>query len=176
VAKFPTPASTPWLSAEEATAMKHCIAATQAVNSLRSLLGWNPGQRVRTVMRRMTSDSFRQHQPWLPYLQVLTKSEAVAFEEKTPGKRAIFATVEGLGEVGIEEPDAFDFEVARKKLRKQLEEASKYERQHEARLKDENFTRKADPETVAETMQRYEILQGQSYRLNEQLRQLEEAG
>ena len=24
----------------------HCIAATEAVNSLRSLLGWHPGQRV----------------------------------------------------------------------------------------------------------------------------------
>jgi hypothetical protein len=42
-------------------------------------------------------------------------------------------------------------------------------------LKDENFTRKADPETVTETIQRREILQGQSYQLAEQLRQLEEA-
>jgi valyl-tRNA synthetase len=175
VARFPTPARTPWLSPEEEAAMNRCITATQAVNSLRSLLGWNPGQRVRTVMKRMTTDSFHQYQPWLPYLRVLTKSETVSFEEKTPGKRAIFATVEGLGDVGIEEPDEFDFEVARKKLRKQLDEVNKYERQHDARLKDENFTRKADPETVTETIQRREILQGQSYQLAEQLRQLEEA-
>ena len=26
--------------------MNHCIEATEAINSLRSLLGWHPGQRV----------------------------------------------------------------------------------------------------------------------------------
>ena len=175
VARFPTAAITPWLSAEEQTAMNQCIAATQAVNSLRSLLGWNPGQRVRTVMKRMTGESFAQYAPWLPYLQVLTKSETVSFEAKTPGKRALFATVEGLGDVGIEEPDAFDFEVARKKLRKQLDEVRKYERQHEARVNDANFRLKADPETVSEALQRHEVLKGQSYLLTEQLRQLEGA-
>jgi len=176
VAKFPTPAATPWLSPDEETAMNHCIAATQSVNSLRSLLGWNPGQRVQTVMKRMTEESFSQFQPWLPYLKVLTKSEAVTFDWIAPGKRVIFAHIERLGDVGIEAPEAFDFEVARKKLRKQLDEVSKYERQHEARLNDENFMRKADPETVTEAQQRREVLRGQNFLLSEQLRQLEEAG
>jgi valyl-tRNA synthetase len=176
VAKFPTPATTPWLSPEEETAMNSCIAATQAVNSLRSLLGWNPGQRVQTVMKRMTEESFSQFQPWLPYLKVLTKSEAVTYDRIAAGKRVIFAHIERLGDVGIEAPEAFDFEVARKKLRKQLDEVSKYERQHEARLNDENFRRKADPETVAEAQQRREVLRGQNFLLSEQLRQLEEAG
>jgi valyl-tRNA synthetase len=176
VAKFPTPAATPWLSPEEETAMNSCIAATQAVNSLRSLLGWNPGQRVQTVMKRMTEESFGQFQPWLPYLKVLTKSEAVTFDRIAAGKRVIFAHIERLGDVGIEAPEAFDFEVARKKLRKQLDEVNKYERQHEARLNDENFIRKADPETVTEAQQRREVLRGQNFLLSEQLRQLEEAG
>jgi valyl-tRNA synthetase len=176
VAKFPTPATTPWLSPDEETAMNSCIAATQAVNSLRSLLGWNPGQRVQTVMKRMTEDSFSQYQPWLPYLKVLTKSEAVTFDRIAAGKRVIFAHIERLGDVGIEAPEAFDFEVARKKLRKQLDEVNKYERQHEARLNDENFMRKADPETVTEAQQRREVLRGQNFLLSEQLRQLEEAG
>jgi valyl-tRNA synthetase len=180
VAKFPTPAREPWLSPDEQTAMNNCIAATQAVNSLRSLLGWNPGQRVRILMKRMSDDSFAQHGPWLQYLRVLTKSETVDRIEVTLFnreivKRLIFAHIDGLGDVGIEAPDGFDFEVARKKLRKRLDEVNKYERQHDARLKDENFTRKADPETVTETMQRREALKGQIYLLSHQLQQLEEA-
>ena len=175
VAKFPTPAPTPWLSPDEDSAMNHCIEATQAVNSLRSLLGWNPGQRVRTVMKRMTEESFAQYAPWLPYLKVLTKSDGISFEEVTPGRHAIFAHLDGLGDVGIEAPETFDFDVARKKLSKQLDEVKKYERQHEARLNDENFRRKADPETVTEAVQRREVLRGQSYLLTEQLRQIEEA-
>jgi valyl-tRNA synthetase len=178
VAKFPTPASTPWLSPEEETTMNYCITATQAVNSLRSLLGWNPGQRVKTVMKRMTIHSFGQFQPWLPYFKGLTKSESVVHQvhqDIMPGKRVIFAHIEGFGDVGIEAPDAFDFEVARKKLRKQLDEVNKYERQHEARVNDANFRLKADPETVTETMQRQEVLRVQSYLLTEQLHQLEEA-
>ncbi len=175
VAKFPTPAAMPWLSPDEEIAMANCIASTQAVNSLRSLLGWNPGQRVQTVMRRMTEIDFEKYQPWLSYLKVLTKSEAVTFERVAPGKRVIFAHIERLGDVGIEAPGGFDFEVARKKLRKQLDEVTKYERQHEARLQDESFLRKADPETVTEAQQRREVLRGQNYLLSEQLRQLEEA-
>ena len=30
--------------------MNHCIEATEAINSLRSLLGWHPGQRVNAVI------------------------------------------------------------------------------------------------------------------------------
>jgi valyl-tRNA synthetase len=92
----------------------------------------------------------------------------------SPGKHGIFAVIDGLGDVGIEEPDGFDFTVAQTKLRKQLDEVNKYERQFQARLKDENFTRKADPETVTEAMQRHLVLQGQQHILSEQLRQLEE--
>jgi valyl-tRNA synthetase len=175
VAKFPTPATAPWLSPDEEAAMNHCIAATQAVNSLRSLLGWNPGQRVQTVMKRMTEESFGQYQPWLSYLKALTKSEAVTFDRIARGKHVIFAHIERFGDVGIEAPDAFDFEVARKKLRKQLDEVNKYERQHEARLKDQNFRLKADSETVAEAEQRYQVLLGQRDLLSEQLSQLEQA-
>jgi valyl-tRNA synthetase len=173
VAKFPTPAGEPWLSSEEETEMQHCVTVTEAVNSLRSLLGWSPGQSVKIVMKRMSRAAFDQYR-WLGYVKVRTKSVSVAYDEITLGKRAIFAHIDGLGDVGIEAPDGFDFEVARKKLRKQLDEVNKYERQHDARLKDENFTRKADPETVTETLQRREALQGQIYLLSHQLQQLEE--
>jgi valyl-tRNA synthetase len=126
-------------------------------------------------MKRMTEESFGQYQPWLSYLKALTKSEAVTFDRIARGKHVIFAHIERFGDVGIEAPDAFDFEVARKKLRKQLDEVNKYERQHEARLKDQNFRLKADSETVAEAEQRYQVLLGQRDLLSEQLSQLEQA-
>jgi valyl-tRNA synthetase len=50
-AKFPTPAESDPLIEAEAEAMERCIAATQAINSLRSLTGHHPGQRVRAVLR-----------------------------------------------------------------------------------------------------------------------------
>ena len=59
------------------------------------------------------------------------------------------------------QPEGFDFEVARQKLEKQLEEVEKHAAQHEARLKDERFMTKADPETRAEVAQRFEDLKAQ---------------
>jgi len=76
--------------------------------------------------------------------------------------------------VAINAPDGFDFEIARQKMQKQLEEVSKHAAQHEARLNDERFMTKADPETRVEVAQRFEGLQAQRKLLSEQLRQLEE--
>ena len=77
-------------------------------------------------------------------------------------------------DVAIDAPDGFDFEVALKKIEKQLAEVDKHAAQHEARLKDERFMTKADPETRAEVAQRFEDLKAQRKLLVEQLRQLEE--
>jgi valyl-tRNA synthetase len=49
-AKFPIAESDP-LSPAEAEAMDLCIETTQAINSLRSLAGHHPGQRVKAVLR-----------------------------------------------------------------------------------------------------------------------------
>ena len=57
VAKFPTPSSAPWLTTEEETAMNRCIEATQAINSLRSLVKWSPGHKVEAFLRPLP----RQH-------------------------------------------------------------------------------------------------------------------
>ena len=77
-------------------------------------------------------------------------------------------------EVAIDAPEGFDFDVARQKIEKQLAEVDKHAAQHEARLNDERFMTKADPETRAEVAQRFEELQAQRKLLTEQLRQLEE--
>ena len=50
-----------------------------------------------------------------------------------------------------------------------------FESQHEARLNDENFRRKADAETVTDAERRHLELCAQRYRLTEQLQQLEQA-
>src|SRR5579864_8042310 len=48
---WPVPDAAPLLSAAEALAMDRCIATTEAINSLRSLAGHHPGQRVTAVIR-----------------------------------------------------------------------------------------------------------------------------
>ena len=50
IAKYPEPSATNPLSPAEELAMNHCIEATEAINSLRSLLGWCPSQRVDGVI------------------------------------------------------------------------------------------------------------------------------
>src|SRR3990172_9299635 len=50
IAKFPQ-AGNEKLCAEENLAMSHCIQATEAINSLRSLLGFHPGQRVNVLIK-----------------------------------------------------------------------------------------------------------------------------
>jgi valyl-tRNA synthetase len=89
------------------------------------------------------------------------------------GDRAVFSHL-AWADVGVDAPDGFDFEVAREKLKKKLDEVEKHLAQHEARLKDPRFMAKADPETRAEVAQRFEELQAQRKLLTEQLRQLEE--
>ena len=77
-----------------------------------------------------------------------------------------------FGDVGIDAPEGYDFEVARQKLRKQLGGGRQALRQHEARLNDQRFLTKADPETATEVEQRSKALRGQRNLLSEQLRQL----
>ena len=71
-------------------------------------------------------------------------------------------------------PEGYDFEVARQKLQKQLDDVGKHAAQHEARLNDSRFMSKADPETKVEVAQRFEGLQAQQKLLTAQLQQLGE--
>ena len=77
IAKYPEPSAKNPLSPAEETAMNHCIEATEAINSLRSLLGWHPGQRVRAVIKRMTRRHREDLKLWLPYAETLAKLETV---------------------------------------------------------------------------------------------------
>jgi valyl-tRNA synthetase len=173
IAKYPEPSATNPLSAEEAVAMNRCIEATEAINSLRSLLGWHPGQRVNGVINPNDSVDVREIETWRGYAMTLAKLERLTVGKPT-GNRAVAGHLL-WADVAIDAPEGFDFEVARQKLRKQLAEVEKHFSQHEARLNDQKFLTKADPETRTEVEQRRNALRDQQHLLKEQLRRLGEA-
>ncbi len=172
IAKYPEPSATNPLSDTEEVAMNHCIEATEAINSLRSLLGWQPGQRVTAFIKRASAASSAEFEVWRPYAKTLAKLESLEYVA-TQDSNVVFTQI-SLGDVGVAAPDGYDFELARQKLRKQLAEVDKHFIQHEARLNDQRFLEKADPETRTEVEQRREALRGQQYLLKEQLQQLGE--
>ena len=72
VAKFPEPSSDAWASEQDQRAMDHCIATTEAVNSLRSLFGYHPGQRVRAAIRSEATSEFGA---WREYALTMAKAD-----------------------------------------------------------------------------------------------------
>jgi valyl-tRNA synthetase len=168
IAKYPEPSPSNPLSAAEEVAMNHCIEATEAINSLRSLLGWHPAQRVTAVIKAADANEL---ETWRLYATTLAKLEELNVD--TTGDRMVFSHL-AWADVGVDAPDGFDFEVACQIVQKKLDEVCKHLAQHEARLKDPRFMTKADPETRAEVARRFEELQAQRKLLTEQLRQLEE--
>jgi valyl-tRNA synthetase len=173
IAKYPEASATNPLSAAEETAMNHCIEATEAINSLRSLLGWHPGQRVNAVINPGGATDANELESWRPYAMTLAKLETLRFGSAAVN-RAVFSHL-NWADVGVEAPEGYDFEVARQKLQKQLDEVGKHAAHHEARLNDSRFMSKADPETRVEVAQRFEGLQVQQKLLSAQLRQLGES-
>ncbi len=172
VATYPEPSATNPLSSGEEIAMRHCIEATEAINSLRALMGWHPGQRVKAIIKRSTAVTEGETDSWRLYAMTLAKLETMDADPSN-GTRVVFSHL-GWADVGVVAPEGYDFELARQKLRKQLDEVGKHASQHEARLNDSRFMTKADPETRVEVAQRFEGLQAQQKLLSEQLRQLGE--
>ncbi|HEV2170427.1 MAG TPA: valine--tRNA ligase, partial [Candidatus Binatus sp.] len=172
IAKYPETSATNPLSMEEEKAMEHCIEATEAIRSLRSLLGWQPGQLVVAVINPAEANDVREIEKWRLYAinRATLKSLSVG---KTSGERSVAGHLL-WADVAIDAPEGFDFEVARQKLRKQLAEVEKHFSQHEARLNDQKFLTKADPDTRTEVELRRDALRDQQHLLKEQLRRLGE--
>ena len=168
IAKYPEPSATNPLSPAEELAMNHCIEATEAINSLRSLLGWHPGQRVTATIK---AEDAKELETWRPYATTLAKLEALNVDAS--GDRAVFAHL-AWADVGVDAPDGYDFEVACQKLQKQLDEVGKHVAQHEARLERRTLHDQSRPRNASEVAQRFEGLQAQRKLLSEQLRQLED--
>ncbi|MGA7871010.1 MAG: valine--tRNA ligase [Candidatus Binatus sp.] len=171
IAKYPEPSATNPLSPAEELAMNHCIEATEAINSLRSLLGWHPSQRVDGVI--MQRGPLDETYMWIKYAKVLGKLGNV---EKEPNSRQRIVLINlPWADIGIRVPPEFDYQRTRQKLQKDLADVLKHATQHEARLNDSQFMQKADAETVENVSARFKELQAQRVLLQRQIQQLDAA-
>ena len=176
VAKFPEALERAVMSATDATAMEHCIAATEAINSLRSLLGYHPGQRVRVVIRSTKENVAPEFAAWKPYALTKVKAdsiELIALDAALPA--GAVRTVLEWGEIAVLAPDGFDFAKALGVARKKLDEVTGHHKQHLARLNNPEFLAKAAPEMQQQIRERTGELESQRKLLSEQVRQLEAA-
>jgi valyl-tRNA synthetase len=181
VAKFPAPSTEPWISTEDDAAMCRCIAATEAINSLRALVGYHPGQRARATIRPLMQDngaaSLRdEFVAWRAYAGAMAKAEALELiAPDAPLPLNVVTAVLDWSEVSIATPDGFDFAKARAAVEKKLDEVSHHHEQHLARLKNPDFVAKAAPEMQEQIRERTAELESQRALLTAQLKQLEAA-
>jgi len=181
VAKFPTAAQRDPLSQDEARAMTRCIETAEAINSLRALLGYHPGDRVEAFVRPTVSsggngawDGFeREFDNWKQYAATMAKAsrlEAPAPGAATP-KGAVTSLLE-WGEVWVSAPAGFDFERARDAIKKKLAEVEGHHAQQVRRLENPDFLAKAEPDVKDQVERRAGELETQRKLLTEQLRLL----
>ena len=157
--------------------MQHSIAATQTINSLRSLLQVHPGEKIKVYYRRMRSDLLAEVQSWANYSAILCK--ASKFVESVPeagesGRTQVFQPLE-WGEFGIEVPAGSDLGKLRSSLEKKHSELLKHLEQTLKRLKNPDFIAKADPDLRQEMEDRVDNLTAQSKLLGGQINLLEQA-
>ncbi|HEY6420918.1 MAG TPA: valine--tRNA ligase [Candidatus Binataceae bacterium] len=200
IAKWPEPASVDPLSMAEAAAMTRCIEATEAINSLRSLLGYHPGQRVMAALRLVAkgeADShsnvpqllgralagsaelairaaFAQAKPYAAQMAKTESLEVLGAGAKMPDR--VVTSVLDWCEVIVTAPEGFDFEKARGALQKKLDEVSTHHEQHLKRLGNPEFVAKAAPEMQNQIQERAQELEGQRRLLADQLKQLQASG
>jgi valyl-tRNA synthetase len=173
IAKFPTTSDTPYLTEAEALAMQHCIEATQAINSLRSLAGCHPGQRVPALVHLNNDEDAAAFESWKRYAMTLGKLASlrlVLLGEPRP-KNAILSAF-AWGEAGIETAEDFDFDKARSMLKKKFDEVNGHLQRHRGRYENPDFRAKADAETIAETSEKIEELEFARRTLELQISQL----
>ncbi len=183
VAKFPEPATERWIGSEDAAAMDRAIEVVDAINSLRALLGYHPGDRVDVAIRPLrdvvdgdasSHASLDEIQRLVPIFKTMAKVETVN-TGAADRERSLTASA-GSYEVTVPAPSGFDFEKARSALRKKLAETAGYRDQHLKRLDNPDFQAKADEETRESTLARAQTLREEAERLSAQLRQLGDAG
>ena len=157
--------------------MAHCLEATDAINSLRALLGFHPGQRVRALLKPLNQrDEFAlEFERWQTYAAVMAKADIeIAADDDADSRQGKVPTTVSWGEVLIEPPATFDVEKTRASLRKKLTEHRGHLQKHQARLNNQEFVQKASPETQTEMEERTAELTSQVGLLEKQLTQLGE--
>jgi valyl-tRNA synthetase len=184
IARYPEPGPSTALNEKESAAMLHCIAVTEAINSLRSLLGYHPRQRVEARVRLLGADgsedavaAFRaEFEQWKPYAATLARTASLGLAGPSEGPpRGMVTALLGWCEVSVMAPEGFDFERARAAIRKKLGEVAVHHEQHQARLRNPDFLAKAAPEMREQIEQRAQGLAIQKQQLSEQLDLLEQA-
>jgi valyl-tRNA synthetase len=185
VAKWPVAERRAFLSEEESTAMRHCIEATEAINSLRSLMEVHPGKRVRATLKPMIQIGVlfspkeaeqslaKELTAWVRYVGVMAKADVEAVGMRARVFSRALTSALSWCEVSVEAPEDFDVERAKAILRKKLTEVTAHHEQHERRLQDPNFLFKADRGTQMEIQDRAAALSVQRGVLEEQLEILE---
>jgi valyl-tRNA synthetase len=181
VSSWPRPADQELLSRHEEMAMQRCITTVQTINSLRSLVGHHPGQRIKAVLRPTENDAV-DIGLWKSYAVTLAKiselrvvpisearPEAMVFAPLTQGNSGSSSILATWGEVGIETPAGFDFHKARAMLQKRLDEVRLHLDRNQRRYDDSAFRAKADATTIDEIAERIEQLKAQQSLLESQI-------
>jgi valyl-tRNA synthetase len=175
VASFPKAADEDPLSEAERIAMAHCLEATEAINSLRALVGVHPGQRVSATVKPVNQvNGFApEFETWRSYASVMAKADIAAdLNNNAEFRQGKVPSTVSWGEVVIEPPATFDVEKTRASLRKKLDELRGHLQKHQARLNNPEFLQKASPETRTEMEERAAELTSQVGLLEKQLSQL----
>ncbi|MGH7865506.1 MAG: valine--tRNA ligase, partial [Candidatus Binataceae bacterium] len=178
VAKFPTPAEHSPMSQDEARAMHRCIEVADAINSLRALLGYHPGQRVAAFVRataagdgaRAEAGFAREFNQWQQYAATMAKASPI--DALAPGAaqpRGVVTSVLEWGEVSVSAPAGFDFARARDLVKKKLAEVQGHHAQQLRRLENPDFQAKAGPDIKDQVERRAGELESQRKQLAAQL-------
>jgi valyl-tRNA synthetase len=183
VARFPVSGLPGHIDAHD-NVMTHCLEATEAINILRSVLGYHPGQRVQAFIRpaapsgdtgRILADS--EFEVWRHYAMTLAKAETLTLvDESQAAPVGVVTTVLPWCSVSVKAPENFDFEKARGVVGKKLGEVNTHYEQHARRLNNPDFIAKAALEMQEQIQERAAELLGQRKALEEQLRLLQGAG
>jgi valyl-tRNA synthetase len=177
VAKFPTPREHSWMSPEDTAAMDHCISTTESINSLRSLLGFHPGQRCRVAIRAAGETNLApEFATWKSYAMTMGKADDI--DLLAPGASIPAGAVSNVlewGEIAVTAPEGFDFAKALELTKKKLKEVIGHLEQHQARLGNPDFVAKAAPEMQDQIRDRARELETQEKLLTAQVHQLESA-
>jgi len=173
IASFPQAPTDDPLTPAETEAMEHCLAATEAMNSLRALLGYHPGERIKAALRPAAAGMEAEFMSWHPYASAMAKATQFdLLENGQPRPAGMIATVLPWGEVLVQAPADFDQDKARAALVKKLDEVESHLRQHRGRLANPEFMAKAAAETIEQMEQRTEELAARHEALTAQIAML----
>jgi len=161
--------------------MRHCIEATEKINSVRALVGIHPSTRVevqirprhpdRDVAAGLTGEEERafseEFSTWKDYIKILAKIDRITLLESrdnTPQSGAPFVLNWCMGWVLLEDKSELDALIL--KLKKQQTQNTHFIYVHEQRENDPNFIARANEETKSANTAKLQALRSEAANLN----------